>query len=100
MHLQGHVLLEGQMLPLQGQGNGAIDALLKRCLMHWGAACACRIIRNAVGQGAHARAMAYVELRVDGHFTVYGVGRDANIVSASMHAILSGLQRAAVRGES
>ena len=37
--------------------------------------------------------MAYVELRVNDDQTIYGVGTDANIVSASMHAILSGLQR-------
>ena len=48
---------------------------------------------HAIGQGANAQAMAYVELRVNDDQTIYGVGTDANIVSASMHAILSGLQR-------
>ncbi|WP_369010087.1 alpha-isopropylmalate synthase regulatory domain-containing protein [Klebsiella pneumoniae] len=38
--------------------------------------------------------MAYVEMRIDDRHTVYGVGMDANIVSASIRAILSGLQRA------
>ena len=98
VRLQGSVLLEGQVVPLHGQGNGAIDAFVHALCDALG-----RSVRvqdyseHAVGQGAHAQAIAYVELRVDDEHTVYGVGRDANIVSASMHAILSGLQRAAVQ---
>ena len=38
------------------------------------------------------RAVAYLELRV-GDRTLFGVGMDANIVSASLKAIVSGLQR-------
>ena len=40
-----------------------------------------------------AQAVAYLELRV-GQRTLFGVGMDANIVSASLKAIVSGLQRA------
>lgn len=49
---------------------------------------------HAISEGAHAKAVAYVEMRIDDRHTVYGVGMDANIVSASIRAILSGLQRA------
>ena len=48
---------------------------------------------HAVAAGADARAVAYLELRV-GDRTLFGVGSDANIVSASLKAIVSGLQRA------
>jgi len=48
---------------------------------------------HAIGSGADARAVAYLELRV-GDRTLFGVGVDANIVSASLKAIISGLQRA------
>ena len=48
---------------------------------------------HAVGSGAHVQAVAYLELRV-GQQTVFGVGMDANIVSASLKAIISGFQRA------
>ena len=48
---------------------------------------------EAVAAGADARAVAYLELRV-GDRTLFGVGSDANIVSASLKAIVSGLQRA------
>ena len=43
-------------------------------------------------EGADAQAVAYLELRV-GQETLFGVGQDVNIVSASFKAIVSGLQR-------
>jgi 2-isopropylmalate synthase len=48
---------------------------------------------HAVASGADARAVAYLELRV-GERTLFGVGVDSNIVSASLKAIVSGVQRA------
>ncbi|MDB5897217.1 MAG: leuA, partial [Ramlibacter sp.] len=50
----------------------------------------------SIGSGADARAVAYLELRI-GDKTLFGVGMDANIVSASLKAIVSGLQRATGR---
>ena len=41
--------------------------------------------------------MAYLELRV-GEATLFGVGMDGNIASASLKAIVSGLRRASQRG--
>ena len=49
---------------------------------------------HAIGAGSEARAVAYVELRVDDE-TVFGVGMDSDIVTASLKAIVSGLSRAA-----
>jgi len=54
---------------------------------------------HAIGSGAQARAAAYLELRIGEGRTLFGVGIDANIVSASLKAIVSGLQRALRRGE-
>jgi 2-isopropylmalate synthase len=47
---------------------------------------------HAIGQGADAKAVAYVEMRVD-EVPVYGVAMDANIVTASLKAIVSGVNR-------
>ena len=47
---------------------------------------------HAIGTGAVARAMAYLELCV-GERTLFGVGMDADIVSASIKAIVSGVLR-------
>ena len=47
---------------------------------------------HAIGSGASAQAVAYLELRINGQ-TLFGVGMDGNIVSASLKAIVSGLLR-------
>ncbi len=98
VRLQGSVQWQGQDVALQGQGNGAIDAFVQALSDALGHRVRVQdYTEHAVGEGANAQAMAYVELRVDEQQSVYGVGRDVNIVSASMHAILSGLQRAGVQ---
>ena len=48
---------------------------------------------HAIGSGAQARAAAYLELRVGETRSLFGVGIDANIVTASMKAVMSGLLR-------
>jgi 2-isopropylmalate synthase len=91
----------GRVMPVQGQGNGPIDAFVTALNAATG-----RQVRvldyheHAIGAGAQAQAMAYMELRVDEQHTVFGVGRDTNIVSASFKAIVSGLRRAAPRAQS
>ena len=47
---------------------------------------------HAVGEGANAQAVAYLELRV-GEQTLFGVGMDASIVAASLKAIVCGFDR-------
>jgi 2-isopropylmalate synthase len=51
---------------------------------------------HAIGSGAQARAAAYLELRIGEDRSLFGVGIDANIVTASMKAVLSGLLRAGI----
>ncbi len=86
-------------MQLQGQGSGPIDAFvdgLGRQL-----ATPVRVLdyhEHAIGSGADAKAVAYLELRIDDAHTLFGVGIDANIVSASLQAIVSALQRAGRRG--
>ena len=53
---------------------------------------------HAIGSGADAQAVAYLELRIGDGLTLFGVGIDSNIVSASLKAITSGLHRAMQRG--
>ena len=45
---------------------------------------------HAVGAGEDATAVAYVQLRIGAEQTVYGVGLDANIVTATLRAGSSG----------
>jgi 2-isopropylmalate synthase len=94
VRLQAHVEVAGRQLAVQGAGNGPIDAFVQAL----GAGCgeSIRVLdyhEHAIGAGANAQAVAYLELRI-GERTLFGVGIDSNIVSASLKAIVSGLQRA------
>jgi 2-isopropylmalate synthase len=95
VQVQARVQLPGQSIELAGAGNGPVDAFVAGLSKATGLAV--RVLdyhEHAIGAGAQARAAAYLELRIDGGRTLFGVGIDANIVTASMKAVLSGLQRA------
>jgi 2-isopropylmalate synthase len=48
---------------------------------------------HAIGSGADAQAACYVELRVGGGNSRFGVGVASSIMTASFKAILSGVNR-------
>ena len=48
---------------------------------------------HAIGTGADARAACYVELRLENGPTLFGVGVDSNIVTASFRAVLGAVNR-------
>ncbi|MES2951565.1 MAG: 2-isopropylmalate synthase [Pseudomonadota bacterium] len=86
---------------IQGQGTGPIEAFVNAVNAISGTKV--RVLdyhEHALGAGANAQAVAYLELRINEQHTVFGVGMDANIVSASLKAIVSGLQRGHARGAS
>lgn len=80
---------------LMGLGNGPIDALMHALAVpvqvrHYD--------EHSLGQGADAKAVAYVEVAETGQpGDVFGVGIDANIITASFKAVISGANRAAKR---
>jgi 2-isopropylmalate synthase len=89
---------DGSTMMIEGAGNGPIDAFvdaLKRAFSvdfsfidyH----------EHAVGRGANATAACYVELQDADGAIVHGVGIDANIVLASLKAVLSGVLRVVAR---
>lgn len=76
------------------QGTGPIDAFVSALSAHMG--CELQVsdyTEHAVNAGANAVAIAYVEVRGPDGTTLYGVGRHANIVTASLHAVLSAVNR-------
>ena len=92
--LTADVDLAGRKLDIRGVGTGPIDAFVEG--LSRATSQNVRVLdyhEHAIGSGSHVQAVAYLELRV-GQLTVFGVGMDANIVSASLKAILSGFQRA------
>jgi 2-isopropylmalate synthase len=97
VHLSADVTIAPHTFRAEGAGTGPIDAFVAGLSMRLGAAV--RVLdyhEHAIGSGADARAVAYLELRVGEAQTLFGVGIDTNIVSASLKAIVSGLAR--VRG--
>jgi 2-isopropylmalate synthase len=85
----------GATQTIAGAGNGPIDAFidalgrafgLELSVVDYG--------EHAIGAGAGAQAVAYVEIR-DGERTLFGVGLHQNIVTASLEAIVSAANRAA-----
>ena len=53
---------------------------------------------HAVGAGEDATAVAYVQLRIGLEQTVYGVGFDPNIVTATLRAVVSAINRGIAQG--
>jgi len=49
-----------------------------------------------IGEDGNARACAFMEIAGNGSGDCYGVGMDANIVTASIKALLSGINRIGV----
>jgi 2-isopropylmalate synthase len=79
---------------IEGHGNGPIDAFVAGLRDGLGIAITVRDYHeHATTTGANASAVAYVELEVGTH-AVVGIARDANIVTASLRAIVNGLNRA------
>lgn len=82
---------EGQPVTLEGSGNGPIDAFVHALGMD------IRIHHyeeKALGLGSGADAIAIVELAADWlPNTVHGVGIHSSIVTASLLAVLSGINR-------
>nr|WP_296074549.1 2-isopropylmalate synthase [uncultured Actinoplanes sp.] len=83
----------GVRRPLVGVGNGPIDAFVQAVEPLGIRARVLDYQEHALTSGGDAQAAAYVEVEV-GDVTVWGVGIDANIVSASIKAVSSAVNRA------
>ena len=95
VRVQARVATAQGLLSLDGQGNGPLDAFVAGLQAASGVAIdVLDYHEHALSGGAQARAAAYLELRVAGQRTLFGVGIDANLLHASMKAVLSGLNRA------
>ena len=84
----------GQPHVLSGEGNGPIDAAI-HALQQSGIKLNIRSYEErSMGKGGDAKACAFVEVTQNGREReCYGVGMDANIVTASIKALISGLNR-------
>jgi 2-isopropylmalate synthase len=93
-HASGSQASGGQVHHIEGTGNGPIDALVAglRADLQLG----CEVLdfhQHSLGKGANAISVAYVELSLDGEGSSYGVGRHESILTASILAVLSAINR-------
>jgi 2-isopropylmalate synthase len=97
--LRAHASFGAHRIDVEGEGAGPIEAFVNG--LNRQLAVPVRVLdyhEHAIGSGADAKAVAYLELRIGDAHTLFGVGIDANIVSASLQAIVSGLERASRLG--
>ncbi len=98
--IAARIAVDGSERQIEGVGNGPIAAFvdaLRRC-------CDIELIvldyhEDAVSAGADAQAAAYVQIRDNDASTLYGVGMDSDIVTASLRAVASAATRALRRSE-
>ncbi|HYM71966.1 MAG TPA: 2-isopropylmalate synthase [Stellaceae bacterium] len=89
------VVVDGAEQVIEGVGNGPIAAFVDAVRQSCGIALTVRDYHeNAVGAGADAQAAAYVEIGSQDGMTLYGVGMDSDILTASLRAVASAATRA------
>ena len=92
------VTVDGNLKTILGHGNGPVDGFVDAIRKETGLSFDVADYReHAMGMGANASAVAYVELRLADGSSLFGVGIDKNIVVASLKAVLSGVNRALKR---
>ena len=92
--LTAEVEVAGERTNLEGNGTGPIDAYIDALARHAGLVLNLVDYReHAIGKGSSTEAAAFVELKRPDGSTLFGVGRDRNIVAASLKAVTSACNR-------
>jgi 2-isopropylmalate synthase len=79
---------------IRSEGGGSIEAFINA--MRDAFEVSCRVVdyhEHAIGAGTDAQAVTYVEMEVEGK-TLWGVGIHSDVTTSSLHAIVSGINRA------
>jgi len=91
--LSARLAVEGTEMVVSGSGNGPVDAFVHALREGLGADIhVLAYHEHATGSGEDATAVAYVQLHA-GERTVYGVGLDPNIVTATLKAVTAAVDR-------
>ena len=90
----GRVAIDGEERSLSGRGNGLISGVIAALADSTGPSLdVIDYAEHAIGHGAGAQAAAYLECRTADGRTVWGVGIDTDIATASVRAVLSAANR-------
>ena len=96
--IQVQLEVEGAAHSLHGTGDGPVEAFVAALTDEFGGSVGgdfdvLDYAEHAIGQGADARAVAYLET-VDGNGNVrWGIGTDPSITTASLRAVLAAFER-------
>ncbi len=86
----GKIGVDGQEQSVSGRGNGLISSVVATLAESFGVSLEVRdYTEHAMGAGSDARAAAYVECTTADGRTVWGVGIDEDVGTASVRAVLS-----------
>jgi 2-isopropylmalate synthase len=91
--LTAQLAVDGAAVTIAGEGDGPVEAFVAALRTEWpGAFDVVDYTEHAIGRGADAQAVAYVESSAGGD-TRWGIGTDPNITTASLKAVLSAFER-------
>ena len=85
--------VEGTPITVRGEGDGPVEAFVNALRAEFpGEFDVVDYTEHAIGRGADAKAVAYVESATDSEVR-WGIGIDPNITTASLRAVLSAFER-------
>lgn len=86
----GKIAIDGREQSVSGRGNGLISSVVATLNQSFGVGLDIEdYTEHAIGHGSNVRAAAYVECRTTDGRTVWGVGIDEDVATASVRAVLS-----------
>ncbi|RJT25451.1 2-isopropylmalate synthase [Chakrabartia godavariana] len=86
----GKIAIDGQEQSVSGRGNGLISSVVSTIRESFGLSLDIEdYTEHAMGQGTSVKAAAYVECKTADGKTVWGVGIDEDVATASVRAVLS-----------
>lgn len=84
----------GAVVTAIGEGDGPVEAFVNAIRSNWGADFdIVDYTEHAIGSGSNAQAVAYVESVAGSGELKWGIGRDSNITTASLLAVLAAFER-------
>ena len=86
---------QGRLQTWLGQGSGPIDAIVNAIGLPFDVL---SYEEHSRGQGSGAKAVSYIEITTRARRTLFGAGMHPNIVTASLLAVLSAVNRAIAQG--
>ncbi len=92
--MTANIRVDGEEVSIEGEGGGTVESFANAIGANLGLDV--RVLdyhEHAVGTGADAKAVCYMELKIDGR-ELWGVGMHGDIVTASLRAMISGVNRA------